>query len=241
MIASRAVTLLLLLGLTLLSAAFISGQGANPCVDLLGVFDEESGDCISEGSIEMSVALPGWLSEYPNAQAAVAEFHIARRTAFFAEVAEYSIVQANRPLGFGLSYDEMTFTDDVVTLTLYAYENYAGAYPLSSLHTVTIDRAADRVLGIGDLFLDDTDIIAVLQPYVEDQLGEENMSYIFFDEAAWDDPATYNTFMLSDADDGMLTLLYPVERIGPANPGTLPVVIPLAALNTVLQPRFRVD
>jgi len=213
----------------------VIAQEDNPCFEVSGLFNEETGDCEQIGSVEISIRSPAWLADYPTAQAAVSAFINTKRGAFFSEAAANPFFH-DRPLFFEVYYSEHVYTDEVVTLLFTVIEDLGGAYPTGRIHTITMHRADDAVLTITDVFAEDVDLQATLYPHIVDQIGQDSAEMLFYDTTIWETAEAYDTFTISE---DALTLLYPFERQGAINAGLLPVEIPLDDLADVLAPSFR--
>ncbi len=192
--------------------------------------ETDSDTAIEQRGIHMDVSFPAWVAAYPQIDATVnAYLNAALRDHMQAMIdSDFDYVAIPRLLPFKVTYEEVSYGEDIVTLVFTAYADYGGLYPVDWLDTLTFDTSADRQLSIGDLFNADVDVPDVLRPFVEDALDPSLLESLDLS-----DTNAYAVFTLAP---DTLTLLYPTERSGPTHAGMSPVVISLDDLADALNP-----
>jgi hypothetical protein len=194
--------------------------------------DTETGECDLTSGLQITVRVPAWLADYPDAMTIVDAFLAAVRRDYLLTMAEEPYRYLGRALVLEVDYQAVWHSDTVVSLLFTRYADYGWLYPDDSLHSFTFDLEADRLLTISDLLREDVTPGDAFGPILTAHFTPDELTGLYITDRL-DDPAIYETFTLGpDA----LTLIYPTGRQGPIHAGTLSVTIPLDDLQHILNP-----
>lgn len=191
-------------------------------------------DCERSSGLTIDLSYPAWIEEYPAIDQTIRVYlNTTMRDYMEAMVgSDYDYVAIERTIGLDVTYEEVAYDEEIITLVYRETADYGGLYPLDALRTFTLYIVEDRRLEITDIFRDDADVTDILRPYIETQLTSEDIACCFDDDEL-DHVTTYNTFTL---EPDSLTLLYPLGRYGPIHAGAMPVVVSLDDIAADLNP-----
>lgn len=198
-------------------------------------YDDTTSDCIHASTITLDLRFPDWLTAYPTLLEAVQDYLSASRSNFLLYLADdYATFPQDRPLFLEITYEEITHSENIVSLIFTEFYDIGGLYPLDEIHTFTFDLENERVLTITDLFMEDSDFTALLIPHLIADIGTDDISYFVGDDFTvddLDDEDAYPNFALTE---DALILLYPSFRSGPIHAGMARIEITLSELAEVL-------
>lgn len=214
-----------LLGIVLFAGLVLSTAAqTTDCISGIGGdYDAPAASCLEQGQVDISIAYPAWILDHPYILEDV-KMHINQQRADFINAGLFYRPARNPFLE--ITYREFHH-QDIVTLEFYTLADYGGLYPISSVQTFTYDQNTEARLTFADLFVDYDGAFAIIAPQVEEAVcfscyGSEDAVV----GAAYQDK-TYKNFILTETE---LIVVFPPERIGAMNAGTLSVVLSLADL-----------
>ncbi len=194
-------------------------------------YDDSTSDCIYASTITLGLRYPDWLTDHPTPLDAVQGYLTASRSNFLLYLTDdYATFPQDRPLFLEITYEETAFSENIVSLIFTEFYDIGGLYPLDAIHTFTFDLENEQELNIDDIFVFDSDITAILMPFIADQLGEDFLPEIINNDGL-PGPNAFSNFVLTE---DSLIMLYPPARSGPTHAGMMRVEIPLTELAEVL-------
>lgn len=215
-----------ILPILLITAHLVSAQDYIPCIETMGgEYDEESQNCIEHGTIEINIEYPAWILDYPFIVETIEPYIDESRADFLNSGLNFF---QERTLTLDIYYVEHHYSEEIVTLEFRSLTDYGGLYPISALQTFTFDLASEQHLTFDDLFLSDSDPLAIIAPRTSE---EACFSCFLADENAAQNTANYENFILTETE---LIFLFPPVRMGAMNAGIMSVVFSLDEFDGML-------
>lgn len=209
------------------------------CFQKGGTWDAEQEKCVLKGSLEINISYPLSATENEFVAQTVDTFIEQQKTQFlqfFAEGGFYPGVPA--PWGLWIDYEEYQFSESVISLKFIISDYTGGAHPNTYFQTYTFDLTQETLIGFEDLFLEDSNPLAMIAPLAQQQLTETMGEFAdpqWIAEGTGENPANYQSFVLTETS---LILLFPPYQVAPYAAGPQQVEIPLADLSAILKPEF---
>lgn len=211
--------------LTISAQAQEATEEPQPCPNRQ-VFDEERNACIENGTIELSIATPQWINEYPIASDIVSAYVMQQRITFLTSVFE---LPQDRALYFNLGYEEGRYADVLASVLFRVDYDLGGISPLSEIRSFTFNLELGIPVELSELMLPNANPVSTFGPLVPPEAVEEGFASLI--SGGLDDPALFETWVLSD--EG-ITFYYPPFRQGPTNAGIYSVFLPMDVVGSVL-------
>ena len=173
--------------------------------------------------------------------ASVAAFNAYVRGILSKDVAKYKsdFINNGKPTGFEgsnyleTSYDILLISPSFISLRLnYAYYYAGAAHPNSNSLALNYDLDKRTVVPLSSQFKPGTTYLKTISDYANKEL-EAKLSDAFFKEGATAKP---ENFKIWGIDDKGLVLHFDAYQVGPYAVGPQEVVIPKAALSSLLNP-----
>lgn len=209
----------------------------NACYDKGGIWDEAVGRCTFQAGVTMNVQYPLWVTDYEFAESAVDSFIMSSQSeiwSFFQLPATLEEMGYFYNWDLSIDYEEFQFSETVRSIVFNVYTYTGGAHPNSHYEAYSFDLENETVISFMDLFREDVDSLAVIQPLVEAdlvaQLGEmSDIDWIRTGTEA--NPVNYRNFALTP--DSLLIFFSPYQVAAYAA-GPQLVEIPLGSLADIL-------
>jgi hypothetical protein len=210
----------------------------DPCYANNGSPDE-TGQCFITGGLDIKLAYPVELADYPYADGVVADFLHTLRTTTIQNYASSDPAFLNFPWSLYGTYEIYQFSETVLSINFTLGEYTGGAHPNSYFHSFTFDLAAEQELELADIFAPDSDPFSVIGPLVQADLILQqggNADPTWIEEGTGTNPDNYQEFALNE---DSLILFFPPYQVGPYALGQFAVVLPLADLDSILAEPFK--
>ncbi len=223
----RVVPLLLLIFALIVAVphAQEAGEDATPCPPDQ-VFDEERGACVERGSIELTIATPQWIRDYPIATDIVQAFVTQQRVTFLTSVFD---LRPDDPLTFDVDYEEARYEDRLASVLLRVEYDLGEEFPLSEIRALTLDLELGVPVELADLLLPNANPVSTFAPLIPPEAVEEG--FVSLVSGGLDDPALFENFLLSD--EG-ITFYYPPFLQSGVAAGERSVFLPMEVAGQVL-------
>jgi hypothetical protein len=234
---SRLIAILLLLAFGTLTT---SAAQEDVCYEKGGTWNADDTTCIIQHQIDMDVSYPITLAQYPVVEQTVDTFVAETRSQFLAGVTAPEMFNFPSPGGFflSISYEEYRFSDTVTSLVFTISDYTGGAHPNSYYKTFTFDLEQERVITLGDLFVEGSNPLAVISPIVQQDLITrigEMTDPTWIEQGTGENPENYQNFAITpDA----LIFFFPPYQVAAYAAGPQQASIPLAQLNAILASPF---
>lgn len=190
--------------------------------------------CTEQRGITLDITYPAWIDNYPEIQRIVrADINRAMHNYMHSmNDSPYDYAAIERVMVFTVSYRQVIYNPEIVTLVVTEISDYGGVYPVDEIHSLTFHLGQDRQLMMADLLREGVDQEALFTPYIDQYMPPSVQGEVF---AYLGERSPYETFVIAD---GMLTLIYPFGRIGPIHAGSSHVDIPLEDIAEYLNPEL---
>ncbi len=222
--------------LAVLSVSVAAAQYDDPCMAHGGQTNED-GQCVLTMGLTIEIDYPLELAEHEIIASTIDPF-IDEIRGEFVNMATSSFQPAPGPYALAAGYETTQYSEDIISLIYTVYEFTGGAHGNTNFWTYTFDLANGTVISLEDIFLPDSDPLAVIAPIAEAQILErlgDAADTQWVAEGTGNNPVNYQNFSL-DADG--ITFYFPPYQVAAYAVGTQTVMIPFADLADVLAPEF---
>ncbi len=222
--------LVVMLCALLLRVGIADAQDGNPCYIKGGTM--VNGQCVLNGDVTVSIEYPIDLAQNPFVAATIDPFIKATKDDFITRLAPD--FQAHGGV-LRTTYNEYHHSDSIASLVFLTYEGYGfQVHGLATFQTFTFDLHANKLLGLNDLFLPQTDYMKVLAPTLEMALINKFGDF-YEHRPVSDNPGNLQAFAL---DQDALVFFFGDYELGCYCLGQQNISIPLSLLTSVLKPEF---
>jgi hypothetical protein len=233
--------LLIVVLLATLGVGVVSAQDfSETCIQRGGTWDAEQKRCTMHDSVELTVAVPLNYADYPTVNGQITQFLDSTRAEFVGDAVLQGAFSQPGVGGWTLdiSYEEYTFTPDIVSVAFSVYRYTGGANGTGSTRSFVFDLAHDQQLTLTDLFLTETAYLDVIAQLARQSLSDQ------FDIPVDDQwlvdgtvpiPANYQNFALTSDE---FLVFFDQYQVGPGVLGPVTARIPLTALNGIMAPAY---
>ena len=203
-----------------------------------GIYDEATGNC--KVAIKMEFNYPAWVSDSVAFLWPVLDILLSEQREYIQRIDQiFTLEESSSYLVF--KYEEFAHGDSLRSV-VFTVESYTGGIrPLLVFHSLTFDIHEERVMTWEDLFMPDADIIAVLQPLVENDLKsqlEEVANSNDISISGIDEMSDYQIWAL---DDGSLVFYFEPYTVTDLTRDGFAVSIPLAELSDIVNPALLLE
>jgi len=230
-----------ILALALLGAALpAAAQDEDACFNKGGTWNAEEQHCAISLTVEIDIDYPLELTtDHPVIEQAVDTFLKSEHEAFLTPLFDPDFVYYSPgPMTLMVQYETVGFSDDVLSLKFTIYTFSGGAHGMTYFETMTFDLVKDVQLALSDLFLPDTDYLAVIAPMAQAAVTEqvdEMTDADWIAQGTAPTPENYQNWVLTpDA----LVFTFEQYQVAAYAAGPQTVTIPLADLADILAPEF---
>jgi len=211
--------------IVIVSSAQEATEEPGPC-DFGEEYDEERGDCVETGRIEITITTPQWINEYPIADDLVTAFVAQQRITFLTSIFQF---RPDEPLYFDFDYEEVRYGNILASLLFRVEYDFGDVTPLSEIRTFTFDLEEGVPVELEELMLPNANPVSTFGPLVPQEAVDEG--FVSLVSGGLDDPALFENWVLSD--EG-ITFYYPPFREGSVDAGEFSVFLPMDVAGPVL-------
>ena len=232
---SKLLSISLVVILLVIPLGIASAQGGDPCQEVGGMVDDQTGKCMQRANVDIQISYPVEIATLSPAKFAIDDYLARLQDDFL----DGFIASAPEFTGFGpwslyvdyALYYRPGFSVGVV-LTISEYTG--GAHPFSYYKTFLFGETDGLEVRLASLFEPGSNPYATLAQVVPAKLQEQYPG--LYDPTfapLTEDPLSYQKFTLT-ADS--IIFFFGQYEVGPGAAGTLQAVIPLAELGGILVP-----
>lgn len=198
-----------------------------------GIYDEATGSC--RLAVMMEFNYPDWVGDSFAFLEPVYDLLLAERDEYMRWNDELFIPGA--PGGhLTFTYEEFAHGESLRSVVFTVDSDLGGVFPYIVFRSLTFDLANESVLMLDDLFIEEADVLAALQPLVtaelEAQLGDTANANLIIGEGT-DELSDYQAWAL---EDGNLVLFFSPYTVARRNSVSFTVSIPLVDLSDIIDP-----